>query len=393
MIYLLAALGLAAGFLLSAFFSGSETGLYTVNRFRLHRRAHRGERSARLLERLLSDPVGLLVTFLLGNNIVNYALAALVTRGYEGLGLEPGRAWWKSPDVVATLTLVLPLFLFGEMLPKNYFRRHTERLSYPAAWGLAATKGLLWPLVQVLRLLARLVPAEHGPGASLGMPHISRHMLDHLLSRGRETGELTAEQERLARNVLRAGERRVMQLASPVAVPGAAAGTLTVPADEKAGRVLQRLIAARARLALVLTTVGGNRLPAVGGPQPKTEDRQPTTVICREVLGYVRLFDLLAPGAQGRPVSELARPVPRLAAHATLRRALATMQRECADVAIVESPSAGRAASAGAGGALPEPGTGHGEPGCPVLGVVLLPQLIAELLSKPPEGAPVAGRP
>lgn len=109
-------------------------------------------------------------------------------------------------------------------------------------------------------------------------------------------------------------------------------------------------------------------------------------MVCRNVLGYVRLFDLLAPGVQGRPAGELARPVPRLLAHATLRSALNTMQRECADLAIVESPPARLS-----GATPPEPGTGHGEPGCPVLGVVHLPQLISELLSKPPEGAPAAG--
>jgi len=420
------AMGILLGLLcllLSAFFSGSETGLYTVNRFRLHRRAGRGERSARLLERLLSDPVGLLVTFLVGNNIVNYCLAALVTRGFEGAGFETAHGWWRSPDVLATLTLVLPLFLFGEMLPKNYFRRHTERLSYFAAWGLAAAKALLFPMVWLLRLPARMIPSEHGAGASLGMPQISRHMLDRLLTHGRETGELTAEQERLARNVLRAGERRVVHLARPVGAtaalpaagssPSSSAPVLTVPADERAGRVLQRLIDARTRLAVVMTPVPSSQLPVASGTQKPggepltTDNRQLTTpVVCRDVLGYVRLFDLLAPGAQGRPVSELVRPVPRLTAHTTLRGALNVMQRECADLAIVESPPARPARGAkrdgavktdtgffrlGPGDILPEPGTGHGEPACPLLGVVRLPELISELLSKPPDGQPAPG--
>ena len=89
---------------------------------------------------------------------------------------------------------------------------------------------------------------------------------------------------------------------------------------------------------------------------------------------------------QGRPVSALVRPVPRLAAHATLRSALNVMQRECADLAIVESPPQRRA-----GLRPPEPGTGHNEPGCPVLGVVHLPELISELLSKAPEAAVASG--
>ena len=201
-------------FALSAFFSGSETGIYTVNRLRLRRMAHRGGRSARLLAWLLADPAGLLITFLLGNNIVNYVITAIVTKLYSPLS-SPG-SFWRSPDILATFTLIAPLFLIGEMLPKNWFRRHAERLSYLAAWPLAATKGLLFPAVWLLRGLASLVPTEHSPGAGLGIPRISRSLLDQLLAHGRETGELTPEQERLARNVLRSGERRVGELARPV---------------------------------------------------------------------------------------------------------------------------------------------------------------------------------
>ena len=286
---LLLILVLIVGFVLSAFYSGSETGLYTVNRFRLRRRAHRGERSARLLERLLSDPVGLLATFLVANNVANYALSAAVTGGFETLGFGQSGSWWKRSDVLATLTLVAPLFVFGEMLPKNYFRQHTERLSYLAAWGLAATKVLLYPLIYPFRLLSSLLPAGHGAGAALGLPRLSRHMIDHVLTHGRETGELTSEQERLARNVLRSGERRVAQLARPVtggqppsgadgqpsalppspfpgssavASPPAPTPILTVPGDERTGRVLQRLTEARSRLAIVMATVASCPLPA-----------------------------------------------------------------------------------------------------------------------------------
>jgi len=118
---------LAYGFLivlaivLAGFYTGAEMGLYTVNRFRLRKRQHAGERSARLLAFLLRDPVGLLVTFLIGTNIAVYAVTALVTGLYEGAGLRPGQSWWKSPEVAATATLILPLFM-GEVLTKNYFR-------------------------------------------------------------------------------------------------------------------------------------------------------------------------------------------------------------------------------------------------------------------------------
>ena len=391
------ALGLLVLLALSAFYSGAETGIYTVNRFRLRRLAHQGKPSARLLARLLADPVGLLVTFLLGSTVANYFITAIVTGLYEHAAVPSRHSPWTSPDVLATATVILPLFLLGDMLPKNWFRRNAERLSYPAAWLLAATKGLLFPAVWLLRGLARLIPTEHSPGAGLGIPRISRSLLDQLLAHGRETGELTAEQERLARNVLGSGERRVRELARPVGAgcctPETESGTdpasrtLAVPAGEIAGKVLQRLISSRARLAVVLTPVASCQLPVASGqlpaaaslapnPSPEGRGELATGVLrCREVLGYVRLFDLLAPGVQGKPVESLARPVPRLTAHTTFRQAFRTMQHECADLAIVEQPGS---AAAGTG-----PGEGSGEPACPVLGVVRLPQLIEELLAAP----------
>lgn len=378
---------------LSAFFSGSETGIYTVNRFRLRRLAHQGNRSARLLATLLSDPVGLLVTFLLGNNVVNYLITMIVTNLYEESPVVSAHRFWSRPDVLATATLVLPLFLLGEMLPKNWFRRNAERLSYLAAWLLTLTKWLLFPAVWLLRALARLIPTEHSPGAGLGIPKISRSLLDQLLAHGRETGELTAEQERLARNVLGSGERRAGELARPVGAghyaPEAESGlpdsarVLAVPAGEIAGKVLRRMISSRARLAVVLTSVASRQLPVASVPRPSGEgpannDLATDVLRCREILGYVRLFDLLAPGVQGRPVEKLARPAPRIGAHTTLRQAFRTMQRECADLAVVEQPGGGAADSSG-----PATGEGSGGPACPVLGVVRLPQLIEELLGAP----------
>lgn len=371
-------LGLS-GIVLAGFYAGAETGLYTLDRFRLHRRQHRGERAARLLAWLISDPVGLLVTFLLGHNLAVYLVTTVAARSYAHAEFfRPGGAWWRTPEAAATATLVLPLFIFAELLPKNLFRRNAERLSYQVGWVLAATRFLLLPVVWLLRAIAELLPLRWRPALGLGMPKLSTPLLDRLLSHGRETGELTVEQERLARNVLRMGSRRVRELARPLgsdcctaeteAGVDAAMRTLAVPADELAGRALQRLAAVRSRLALVI--VAAPPAEARGRPAPAPPLR------CRDVVGYVRLFDLLAPGVQGRKIRELARPVPRLSADATLRRSLTEMQRACADVAVVEQPSAFVVRRRP--GAAPAAGSDR-----PVHGVVRLSQIIGELLAAP----------
>ncbi|MDH3549416.1 MAG: CNNM domain-containing protein, partial [Gammaproteobacteria bacterium] len=64
--------------LLSAFFSGSETALMSLNRYQLRHKAREGHRGARLAERLLKRPDRVIGLILLGNNLANFSTASLV---------------------------------------------------------------------------------------------------------------------------------------------------------------------------------------------------------------------------------------------------------------------------------------------------------------------------
>ena len=74
MVSLLIILGLA----LSAFFSGAETGLYCVNRLRLHLRVQRRDPRALRIAEILQDPQGALSVTLVGTNLMNYVTTAAV---------------------------------------------------------------------------------------------------------------------------------------------------------------------------------------------------------------------------------------------------------------------------------------------------------------------------
>ena len=99
---------------LSAFFSSSEIAVFSLPSEWIDAQATTGDDRAKVLEELLDDPHRLLVTLLVGNNIVNIAIASIVTV-LVAQSLPPG------PAVVATtvLTSVL-ILLFGEIVPKAY---------------------------------------------------------------------------------------------------------------------------------------------------------------------------------------------------------------------------------------------------------------------------------
>ena len=82
--------------LLSAFFSGSETALMSVNRYRLRHRARAGHRGARLAEALLARPDRLIGLILLGNNLVNFSAASLVAIIALKVGGQPAVVMYQA---------------------------------------------------------------------------------------------------------------------------------------------------------------------------------------------------------------------------------------------------------------------------------------------------------
>ena len=113
--------------LLSAFFSGSETALMTLNRYRLRHLAEEGHATARLAERLLKRPDRLIGLILLGNNFVNILASSLATVIALRLGGE-------GTIAVAAFLLTLVVLIFAEVAPKTLAALHPERLAFPAAW-------------------------------------------------------------------------------------------------------------------------------------------------------------------------------------------------------------------------------------------------------------------
>ena len=133
--------------ILSGCFSGSETGMMALNRYRLRHLAGSGHRGARRASRLLERPDRLIGLILLGNNFVNIAASSLATvialrlLGEAGIALAAG-----------LLTLVI--LVFAEVAPKTYAALHPERVAFPAAHVLTALLVVFQPLVVAVNWMA-----------------------------------------------------------------------------------------------------------------------------------------------------------------------------------------------------------------------------------------------
>lgn len=127
----------------SAFFSSAETGLLSLNRYRLRHMAKEGHRGAKRVSELLSRPDRLLGTILIGNNFVNILASAIATV----LAIQ---LWGDAGIAIATIGLTLALLIFGEITPKTLAALHPERVAYPFSLPLQLLLKLFYPLVVLL---------------------------------------------------------------------------------------------------------------------------------------------------------------------------------------------------------------------------------------------------
>ncbi|MEW7979406.1 MAG: HlyC/CorC family transporter [gamma proteobacterium symbiont of Phacoides pectinatus] len=133
--------------LLSAFFSGSETALMTLNRYRLRHRAQDGHHGALRAEKLLQRPDRLIGLILLGNNFVNILASSLATIIAIRLGGEGAIA-------IGAFLLTLVILVFAEVAPKTLAALRPERLAFPASLVYTPLLKLLYPLVWVVNGIA-----------------------------------------------------------------------------------------------------------------------------------------------------------------------------------------------------------------------------------------------
>jgi len=134
--------------LISGFFSIAETSMMALNRFRLGHLVRQGRRSARLASSLLGQTDRLLGTILLGNNLVNTAVTAIVT----SLAIS---AFGHNDTVLlaATAGVALVLIIFAEITPKVIGATWPERIALPAAYPLRVLMTLFAPAVWGVNLI------------------------------------------------------------------------------------------------------------------------------------------------------------------------------------------------------------------------------------------------
>jgi putative hemolysin len=289
---------------LSAVFSGSETGFYSLSRVRLAADERAGRRAARLVQRLISDDRGLLITLLVGNTLALELMTNLGDDALASIGAVPPQ--WR--EVLLTLILTPTIFFAGELIPKDLFRHRPHTLLGICAPVIALARLLFWPLSLVLRLLGQSLERVFGLREEAIQRAFGRESVLALLAEGAASGALAPHAQTLARNVL---ELRSIPV-SRVLVPWTEVQSVRADLPPR-------------RAAEVVRRSAHSRLPVL---DPRGA-----------VTGYVHQLDLLAAGPEVQ-LESLVRPLSVLAPDLSVDRALARMRLAGMRIALVGSPDA-----------------------------------------------------
>lgn len=207
LIFIIIVLLVLLGF--SAFFSGSETALMAISRLRIRHLAETMPLRAKLVERILKRPERLIGTILLGNNLVNVAMAAIATAIAVTLWGERGIAY-------VTAILTLAILIFSEITPKVYAKYFNERVSFVTAPILNVIMVLFNPAVIVVTYISNKILYLMGVDVSrIKRPLMTEQEIQTCIKMGWDEGAITAAERKMLSRVFTLNDKTVGEVMVP----------------------------------------------------------------------------------------------------------------------------------------------------------------------------------
>ncbi|GAB3678033.1 hemolysin family protein [Halopiger thermotolerans] len=195
---------------LSGFFSSSEIAMFNLPKHRIEGMVEEGVDRAELVEALKSDPHRLLVTILVGNNLVNIAMSSIAT-ALLGLYFESG----LTPVLLSTFGVTAIVLLFGESVPKSYAVENTESWSLRVSRALKLTEYVLYPLIIVFDYLTRQVNQLIGSSGAIESPYVTRDEIQEMIESGEREGVLEEDEHEMLQRIFRFNNTIVKEVMTP----------------------------------------------------------------------------------------------------------------------------------------------------------------------------------
>jgi len=192
----------------SAFFSSSETSLFSLNDMTLEQMRRDGNKRVGLITRLLNEPRRLIVTILIGNELVN--VAASVISAAIIIRFMGGDNKWLNLGIMVPM-----LLLFGEITPKTLAIRHNVAFATFQSSLIETFAKLITPIRWVIRMIAdgilTIVVGRRPSPVNI----ITEDMVRSLAGEALEEGVLDHQEARFIENIFDFGDRAVEEIMTP----------------------------------------------------------------------------------------------------------------------------------------------------------------------------------
>lgn len=198
------------GMLLSAFFSGSETGFYRLNRARLLINALDGDWISRGLLWASNNPSVFVATALVGNNVANYVTSAAIV-----MCAATAFAGWPSAEMLLPLLLAPVIFVYGELLPKNVFLASPNKMLHRCGIPFGVAAVVFAPVSFVLWLFNKVLETVGRKSPEAWQMILARRELGQLLDEGQAVGLLKPTQQALAQATIALGPQSIAGFIEP----------------------------------------------------------------------------------------------------------------------------------------------------------------------------------
>jgi putative hemolysin len=194
---------------LSAFFSSSEVALFSLSSHRAEELAQEGTKADQTVQQLTEDSHRLLVTILVGNNLVKIAMASIAT-ALLGLYVSDGTA-----VVIATFVITSLVILFGEISPRSYAIEHTESWAIRAAKPMKIVEYALLVLVVSFEFLTQQINRITGGRMDIETAYVTRQKITDIIETGGREGVLDKQERELLQRTIRFNDSIAKEAMTP----------------------------------------------------------------------------------------------------------------------------------------------------------------------------------
>ena len=197
---------------LSGFFSSSEIAMFSLANHRIEAMVDEGRRGAGVVAQLKEDPHRLLVTILVGNNLVNIAMSSIST-GLLAYYLGPNNQGLAV--AISTFGITALVLLFGESAPKSYAVENTESWALRIARPLKVAEFVLLPLIVVFDYLTRVVNKVTGGRSAIETSYVTRTEIQDMIRTGEREGVIEEDEREMLQRIFRFNNTIAKEVMTP----------------------------------------------------------------------------------------------------------------------------------------------------------------------------------